>query len=95
LHDPVQGKALTSITVGNGGFGLEAFRQRLGRGTEAVGSPPTGINDDPLQGVLGLKPLPDEVPEGDEGGPKPFIKAFRRLEAGQSHDTTEGLEGLG
>ncbi len=95
LPDPVQRQALASIGVGGGGCGSNAAGQGLAAGTEAVGSAPPGIGDGGFQSVPGLEPLPDEIPEGDERHPQPLIRFPGRLEAPQSHDLAEYLEGLG
>jgi hypothetical protein len=60
---------------------LEVLGQALAGRTEAIGAPSPGIDDHSLQRMLGLEPLPDEIPEGEEGRPKAFVKARGSLEA--------------
>ena len=42
-----------------------------------------------------MEPLPDEIPESNEGGSKPFIRAFGSGDAVQSHYLVEQFESSG
>ena len=63
-------------------------------GAEPISSAAPSIDDDAFQGVPGLEPLPDEIPERDEGNPKPLIHVAGRRKPLQSHGAVEKFEGL-
>ena len=64
---------MAGITVGNGGGGEEFFGQTL---AERIGASGLGIGHNPLEGVVELKPLKNEIPKCDDGSEKPFIKSL-------------------
>ena len=85
---------MARIGVSRSGSGFNALGEGRARGAEAVGSASPGIDDDGFQSVLGLEPVPDEIPERDGGDPKPRISSRDRGKARQGHNSAEHLDGL-
>ena len=80
LGQASQRQTLAGVAEGGGGGGKEPVGQAL---AERIGAAGLGIGHDGLQGVIGLKPLKDEVPKGHQGGEEAFIKTtvFERRQA--------------
>jgi hypothetical protein len=65
----LQGQALAGIAEGGGGFGAELQGKGLFTPrAKPVGAAGQGILLDGAEGVVGAKPLKDQIPEGDQRG---------------------------
>ena len=72
-----QRQALARIGESGGRPGFDLLGEAFAFRAEAVGSPAPSIGYHRLECVVGLQPLPDEIPEGNQRGPNPFIQAWR------------------
>jgi hypothetical protein len=58
---------------------------------ETMGSAGAGVGDDGLEGVIGVEPLKEQIPESDQRGEKTLVKG-ERLERREQQESAAWQE---